>query len=98
MLIKGGHAEGEEMTDTLVFANGDKFSFTEHKIDSTNLHGTGCTLSSAIATYLAMDYQLPEAVHRAKNYLTEAIRAGQNQHIGQGNGPLGVMTSFKPDH
>lgn len=98
MLIKGGHAEGVEMTDTLILANGDKFSFTEHKIDSTNLHGTGCTLSSAIATYLAMDYQLPEAVHRAKSYLTEAIRAGQNQHIGQGNGPLGVMTSFKPDH
>lgn len=97
MLIKGGHAEGEAMTDTLILTDGSTYSYTEHRINSGNLHGTGCTLSSAIATFLALDYSLPEAVERAKKYLTFAIRAGQNQHIGQGNGPLGTITSYQAE-
>ena len=91
MLIKGGHAEGEEMTDTLILMDGSRHTFTAQKIDSTNLHGTGCTLSSAIATYLAAGCSLPEAVAQAKDYLTRAIRAGQQQQIGHGNGPLGLI-------
>lgn len=91
MLIKGGHAEGEEMTDTLILMDGSRHTFTAQKIDSTNLHGTGCTLSSAIATYLAAGCPLPEAVAQAKDYLTRAIRAGKQQHIGHGNGPLGLI-------
>ena len=91
MLIKGGHAEGEEMTDTLILMDGTRHTFTAQKIDSTNLHGTGCTLSSAIATYLAAGCPLPEAVAQAKDYLTRAIRAGKQQHIGHGNGPLGLI-------
>lgn len=89
MLIKGGHAAGEEMTDTLILTDGTRHTFTAKKIDSTNLHGTGCTLSSAIASYLAAGRPLPEAVALAKDYLTEAIRVGKNLHIGHGNGPLG---------
>lgn len=91
MLIKGGHAEGEEMTDTLILMDGTRHTFSAQKIDSTNLHGTGCTLSSAIATYLAAGCPLPEAVAQAKDYLTRAIRAGKQQHIGHGNGPLGLI-------
>lgn len=91
MLIKGGHAEGEEMTDTLILMDGTRHTFTAQKIDSTNLHGTGCTLSSAIASYLAAGCPLPEAVAQAKDYLTRAIRAGKQQHIGHGNGPLGLI-------
>lgn len=91
MLIKGGHAEGEEMTDTLILMDGTRRTFTAQKIDSTNLHGTGCTLSSAIASYLAAGCPLPEAVAQAKDYLTRAIRAGKQQHIGHGNGPLGLI-------
>lgn len=91
MLIKGGHAAGEEMTDILILTDGSRHTFTAQKIDSTNLHGTGCTLSSAIASYLAAGYALPEAVAQAKDYLTRAIVAGQHQHIGHGNGPLGVV-------
>ncbi len=91
MLIKGGHAEGEEMTDTLILMDGTRHTFTAQKIDSTNLHGTGCTLSSAIASYLAAGCPLPEAVAQAKDYLTRAIRAGKEQNIGHGNGPLGLI-------
>lgn len=91
MLIKGGHAEGEEMTDTLILMDGTRHTFTAQKIDSTNLHGTGCTLSSAIASYLAAGCPLPEAVAQAKDYLTRAIQAGKEQNIGHGNGPLGLI-------
>lgn len=91
MLIKGGHAAGEEMTDILILTDGSRHTFTAQKIDSTNLHGTGCTLSSAIASYLAAGYALPKAVALSKDYLTRAILAGQHQHIGHGNGPLGVV-------
>lgn len=90
MLIKGGHAEGEEMTDTLILTDGQQYQFTEHRITTANLHGTGCTLSSAIASYLAMRKPLTEAVQLAKNYLTETIRIGVEQKIGHGNGPLGI--------
>lgn len=91
MLIKGGHAVGEEMTDTLILTDGQQFRFTERRISSGNLHGTGCTLSSAIASYLATGKSLPEAVQLAKNYLTETIRVGVDQIIGHGNGPLGII-------
>ncbi len=91
MLIKGGHAIGDEMTDTLILTDGTQHKFSAPRIASTNLHGTGCTLSSAIASYLASGRPLPEAVALAKDYLTRAILAGQHQHIGHGNGPLGLL-------
>ncbi len=91
MLIKGGHADGEEMTDALILTNGQQYQFSERSIATTNLHGTGCTLSSAIASYLAMGKPLPSAVQLAKNYLTETIRVGVQQKIGHGNGPLGII-------
>lgn len=91
MLIKGGHASGEEMTDTLYLTNGTIWTYTAQKIASTNLHGTGCTLSSAIASYLAKGLSLPESVRLAKKYLTIAILAGKDQQISHGNGPLGFV-------
>ena len=92
MLIKGGHAEGDAMTDTLIMLDGTTYEFTEQRIVTKNLHGTGCTLSSAIASYLAMGMSLPEAVEKGKGYLTEAIRIGKNSDIGHGNGPLGIAS------
>lgn len=89
MLIKGGHAEGDAMTDTLILLNGTRYEFTERRILTKNLHGTGCTLSSAIASYLATGQELPDAVKNGKLYLTEAIRRGIGNEIGHGNGPLG---------
>lgn len=87
VLIKGGHLSGNEMCDVL-YTNGDTYLYKDLKIESKNLHGTGCTLSSSIATYLALGLPLKEAVEQAKKYITLAITAGKELTIGQGNGPL----------
>lgn len=86
-LIKGGHLTGSDMCDVLYDGN-ELNIFSGSRIRSGNLHGTGCTLSSAIATYLAQGLSLYEAVEQAKVYIYRAIEDGQNLQIGQGNGPL----------
>lgn len=88
LLIKGGHAKGSEMADRLCLANGTECVYVTEKIESSNLHGTGCALSSAIAASLALGYSLEDAVARGKNYVTEAIRGGRNLGVGHGNGPV----------
>ncbi|EJW95411.1 phosphomethylpyrimidine kinase [gut metagenome] len=88
MLIKGGHLEGDRMCDLLCTTDAVFHLFEEKKIDSSNLHGTGCTLSSAIATWLAKGATLEESVRRAKAYVTLTIKEGKDLHIGHGNGPL----------
>lgn len=87
-LVKGGHADGEEMTDRLYLADGAQRVFSSAKIATTNLHGTGCTLSSAIATFLAKGASLAEAVALAKEHIKRAILAGRHLGVGHGNGPL----------
>lgn len=88
ILIKGGHLEGDDMFDLLHTADSIYHIYKEKKIESNNLHGTGCTLSSAIATCLAKGYPMSESIQHAKNYITQAIIAGKDLHIGHGNGPL----------
>ncbi|WP_148372285.1 bifunctional hydroxymethylpyrimidine kinase/phosphomethylpyrimidine kinase [Bacteroides bouchesdurhonensis] len=88
VLIKGGHLPGDEMCDVLHTLDGNTYTYKEVKIKSKNLHGTGCTLSSAIATYLAKGYSMNEAVHQSKEYINNAIIAGKELNIGHGNGPL----------
>jgi hydroxymethylpyrimidine/phosphomethylpyrimidine kinase len=88
LLIKGGHAEGSEMADRLCLANGTERVYVTEKIESSNLHGTGCALSSAIAASLALGYSIEDAVARGKNYVTEAIRGGKSLGVGHGNGPV----------
>lgn len=88
ILIKGGHAEGSEMADRLCLTNGTERVYATEKIESTNLHGTGCALSSAIAASLALGYPLEDSVARGKDYVTEAIRRGKDLGIGHGNGPV----------
>lgn len=91
LLLKGGHADGSEMTDTLIInSDNTHVSFSTPRIDSRNLHGTGCTLSSAIASYMAKGHSLIESVKFAKSYITKAIDGGKNLCIGKGNGPLWV--------
>lgn len=89
VLIKGGHRKDDRMTDALF---GDKIQnpilYTEQKVITPNTHGTGCTLSSAIATFIAQQKPLPEAISLAKKFLTEALKAGSNVQIGHGHGPL----------
>ena len=89
VLIKGGHLGSDEMCDIL-YDTTEKQCFCYHapKIESRNLHGTGCTLSSAIATKLSQGHPLKEAIALAKDYVTKAIDASKNMHIGNGHGPL----------
>jgi hydroxymethylpyrimidine/phosphomethylpyrimidine kinase len=84
VLVKGGHLEGEA-TDVLLDGNGFHI-FTIPKIPTRNTHGTGCTLSSAIAARLAVGDRLPEAVGCAKRYVTDALRTAPD--LGHGAGPL----------
>lgn len=87
VLVKGGHLAGKVSPDLL--ADGDQlWEFSGERIESRNLHGTGCTLSSAIATWLARGESLSESVRRAKEYLERAIAAARNWQVGRGNGPL----------
>lgn len=89
VLLKGGHLEGGKMCDVLQMAGEEAPRlFTSNKIESRNTHGTGCTLSSAIATFLALGYNMPQAVEQAKEYVTGGIMAGKEIHIGEGHGPL----------
>jgi len=87
VLIKGGHGEGSEAVDLLI----DKTGVTRlaaPRVSTTNTHGTGCTLSSAIAAGLAKGLALPDAVRAAKAYVTAAIAAAAGLTIGHGHGPL----------
>lgn len=87
VLIKGGHLQGKEMQDIL-YISGEIHIYKEKKIESRNLHGTGCTLSSSIATYLALGCTMSEAVGKAKTYISGAIDSGKDIITGHGNGPL----------
>lgn len=88
ILIKGGHLTGEEAADILYCIDQKSYKYKTDKIKSNNLHGTGCTLSAAIATYLGKGVIINEAIEKAKDYLTRTIIAGKELNIGHGNGPL----------
>jgi hydroxymethylpyrimidine/phosphomethylpyrimidine kinase len=85
VLMKGGHIDGETLTDLLMTPAGD-VSFSGPRIDTRNTHGTGCTLASACAAGLAQGLPLDKAVARAWAYVAEAIR--QAPDLGAGAGPL----------
>jgi len=87
VLMKGGHAGGAESTDLLVTATAS-VRITGTRVATRNTHGTGCTLSAAIAGGLAKGLGLTEAVHDAKAYVTAAISAADRLDIGEGPGPL----------
>lgn len=97
ILIKGGHEEGSLKTDILYLKSEGKISsslFTSNTVVSKNIHGTGCTLSSAIAAFMARGSSMADAVARAKTFVTTAIEAGADIEIGQGAGP--VNHGFSP--
>ena len=88
VLLKGGHLPGNDVVDLLAEADGERLRLASERIASRNLHGTGCTLSSAIAAHLALGYALPEAVERARGYVVAAMAAGAEVKVGAGHGPL----------
>ena len=86
-LAKGGDAEGERVEDVLVIPGEQPHVMAGARIHTRHTHGTGCTLSSAIATHLAKGLPLAEAVDRARLFVRSALRAAPG--FGQGSGPLG---------
>ena len=86
-LVKGGHQTGSNSTDVLAYSGGLQ-RYSTLRIHTPNTHGTGCTLSAAIASYLAQGEDIRNAVRRAKDYITAAIRAGDRLRVGGGRGPV----------
>ncbi|OGB34543.1 MAG: bifunctional hydroxymethylpyrimidine kinase/phosphomethylpyrimidine kinase [Burkholderiales bacterium RIFCSPLOWO2_12_FULL_61_40] len=88
VVLKGGHLPGDTVIDVLVGADGEAHWMEAPRIVSPNTHGTGCTLSSAIAAHLALGATLLDAVEQARTYVRGALLAGSVVRTGQGNGPL----------
>lgn len=88
VLLKGGHLAGDEIVDVLAQPGAESLRLQSGRIVSRNGHGTGCTLSSAIAAHLAMGHDLESAVKLARTYILQAIAAGAQVRTGQGSGPL----------
>jgi hydroxymethylpyrimidine/phosphomethylpyrimidine kinase len=87
VLIKGGHGSGDQSLDLLI-GQGEVVRLSARRVATSNLHGTGCTLSSAIAAGLAKGLDLSAAAQDAKEYVTAAIAAADKLKIGHGHGPL----------
>lgn len=93
VLVKGGHGTGTHSSDCLLW-NGSFSWHSSEKVDTPNTHGTGCTLSSAIAAHMAKGCDCPQAVTQAKVYVTEALKAGAAYRLGHGIGPLHHLFSL----
>lgn len=91
VLVKGGHASGDQAVDLLYDPSGCR-AYAAPRIHTHTTHGTGCTYSSAIAANLALGHSLPQAVRRAKTYVTGAIRHGLS--LGRGHGPTNHFYEF----
>lgn len=101
VLIKGGHDDGgDTITDHLYWIDSAgrlaRRAFTHPKVVTRNTHGTGCTLSSAIATYLAMGFPIVEAVEEGIGFLCQALAAGAETFIGKGHGPVNHLFAPQP--
>ncbi|WP_280192090.1 bifunctional hydroxymethylpyrimidine kinase/phosphomethylpyrimidine kinase [Delftia sp. PS-11] len=88
VLLKGGHLPGERVVDLLGHGAGQRLRLESARIATHNGHGTGCTLSSAIAAHLALGLSLEDAVSQARTYILGAIQAGADVFTGAGHGPL----------
>ena len=88
VLLKGGHLKGETVFDLYIDQSGKELLFKSDYIPTHNVHGTGCTLSAAIASYRAIGYAIEEAVQHAHIYIHEAIEHGKDVKTGNGHGPL----------
>jgi hydroxymethylpyrimidine/phosphomethylpyrimidine kinase len=94
VLLKGGHASGEAAVDHLCDGTGVE-RLVRPRIDTPHTHGTGCTLSAAIAALLAQGARLREAVARAKAFVWQALEAGRAIGVGRGNGPVDHLFAIR---
>ena len=90
VLLKGGHlAHSDAMTDALYNHKSDTITLINHnRVDTINTHGTGCSLSSSIATYISKGENLEDATRKGCSYLNKAIEAGKDKVLGKGHGPV----------
>lgn len=97
VLIKGGHLVGDDCVDVLYSTSKqERTFFKERRINTNNNHGTGCTLSSAIAAYLAKGYSVERAIGYSKQYITKALNAGAVYELGKGAGvPLHFHATWR---
>lgn len=95
VLAKGGHLENDLLVDILYdYEMSDLHRFTNQKVTTINTHGTGCTLSSALASFLAQGLSLTDATDRAIGYISIAIKAGAAYRLGEGHGPVHHFHEF----
>ncbi len=95
VLLKAGHLSDEELTDVFYNAEtGNVLELKSPRLATANTHGTGCTLSSAVAAFLARGFCLDDAVRNAKDYIARAIEAGSHYRIGHGHGPVHHFFEF----
>lgn len=96
VLIKAGHLEADDRTDLFYTRDGDRYlELPGVFIHTRNNHGTGCTLSSAVAAFMACGASSEDAVRQAKTYITEAIRSGAHFRLGKGHGPVDHFHGFR---
>lgn len=89
VLLKAGHLQGEELQDLLITApGGEEYSYANKRLATRNTHGTGCTLSAAVAACWGKGMALAEAVGEAERYLHQALAAGSQYVVGRGHGPV----------
>jgi hydroxymethylpyrimidine/phosphomethylpyrimidine kinase len=87
VLVKGGHGDDDEITDRLIDADGTRAIWSAPRIDTASTHGTGCTLASAIATFIAQGYVLETAIARARQFVRLSLLEAPG--LGTGHGPMG---------
>lgn len=88
VLVKGGHLNESDLFDVYQDRNGVEQIFKSIAVQTINTHGTGCTLSAAIAAFIALGHDMPRAIEKAKEFVQQAIIAGQYVKTGEGKGPL----------
>ena len=86
VLIKGGHGNSDEINDVLISSNGDEHIFKSNKIKSSNTHGTGCSLASAIASNIGLGNDIKKSIKVSIDYVQNGIKNATD--FGSGNGPI----------
>lgn len=95
VLLKAGHLTGDELIDIFYNAADDQIlELKSKRIQTKNTHGTGCTLSSAIASFIALGYSVNDAVRKANNYIHRAVKSGAKYTTGKGHGPVHHFYKF----
>ncbi len=97
ILLKGGHLVTAESPDLLLVGHQVEW-FENQRIETVNTHGTGCTLSSALASYLGQGLSIVQAVEAAKHYISGAIATADQLTVGQGHGPVNHFWAYWGDH